>query len=407
VRGAASGEDGVGVRGWATNTGDADNYGGFFTAGGQSGRGVYALADNAAGSTFGVFGETQSPDGVGVRGTNLRSGNWGDLGTHGDGVHGESITVGGSGVAGLHWGSGWGVYGATVSGTAVEGWASGETGQNYGGRFTADGEDGIAVYGYASDTSGGDYGNVGGYFRADGEDGEGVFGYAPNSSSTGVVGQGTFSGGSFDDLTSSSYAHVGADVYKIVGTGTPAFVQNHPAEADRVIVYACPEGDEVATYTRGSARLTNGTARIPLGPTFKWVTNPDVGLTAQVTPRGDCNGLYVASLTTDEIVVRELGGGTSDVPFDFLVHGLRIGFEEISIVQEKQREAYIPSMAEHRALYQRRPELRQFNALERFKAMRAATGETEPLSLEASDGLRDVIIEFDPAVHELPTRPAE
>jgi hypothetical protein len=137
-----------------------------------------------------------------------------------------------------------------------------------------------------------------------------------------------------------------------------------------------------------------------LGETFKWVTNPEIGLTAHLTPRADCKGLYVASLTTSEMVVKELQGGTSDATFDYLVYGLRIGFEEASVVQEKIKEAYIPSMANHRERYNKYPELRHFNALERFREMNAQIG--KPFDLGASRALRDAIHEFDPAIDKLP-----
>lgn len=45
------------------------------------------------------------------------------------------------------------------------------------------------------------------------------------------------------------------DVQKILATGSMGFEQSHPGDADRLIVYACPDGDEVAPYTRGTARL--------------------------------------------------------------------------------------------------------------------------------------------------------
>ena len=172
-----------------------------------------------------------------------------------------------------------------------------------------------------------------------------------------------------------------------------------------MIVYAAPEGDEVATYTRGTARLVDGEATVPLGETFKWVTNPDIGLTAHLTPREDCNGVYLADLSTEEIVVRELQNGTSDCAFDFLVYGLRIGFEESSIVQEKEQESYIPSMADHRQLYERRPDLKSYNSLERFKGMHHAINPKARIDLSRAHALRDAIIEFDPAVHELPGPP--
>jgi hypothetical protein len=131
------------------------------------------------------------------------------------------------------------------------------------------------------------------------------------------------------------------------------------------------------------------------------VTNPDIGLTAHLTPRGECEGLFVESLTATEIVVRELRGGTSDVMFDYIVHGLRIGFEESSVIQEKKREAYIPSMTSVRARYEQYSELRRYSPLERFKRMRVEAGEITPIDLASAHALRDAIEEFDPAVHKV------
>jgi hypothetical protein len=229
----------------------------------------------------------------------------------------------------------------------------------------------------------------------------GYEGYA--GSSLGIWAEGAFAGGSFSDTESGNFCYAGYSSYKTYGTGSNDFVQNHPYNKDQVITYAGLEGDEVATYTRGHARLTNGEALIRLGETFKWVTNPDIGLTAHITARGESEGLYVASLSTSEMLVKEMKGGNSNVEFDYLVYGLRIGFEEASVVQEKIEEAYIPSMNDHRDLYNRYPELRQYNALERFKQMNTEIGKPVP-DLNASRALRDAIIEFDPAIHRSPER---
>ncbi|MCU0611939.1 MAG: hypothetical protein MUE60_09140 [Candidatus Eisenbacteria bacterium] len=75
------------------------------------------------------------------------------------------------------------------------------------------------------------------------------------------------------------------------------------------------------------------------------------------------------SLSTTEMVVRELRDGQSDVVFDYLVYGLRQGFEEVSIVQEKRQDSLVPSMEEHLTLYSVHPELRRYNVWERFTAM--------------------------------------
>jgi BarA-like signal transduction histidine kinase len=236
--------------------------------------------------------------------------------------------------------------------------------------------------------------SAGGYF----EDAAGSAHCYLAGDSCGVVASGDDSGAYFRGYEHGMFAYVASSTYKIEGNGSVAFVQNHPQDPDKTIVYNCPEGDEVATYTRGSARLTNGVAKVPLGETFKWVTNPDIGLTAHLTPRGEWAELYVKTLTTTELVVASRDP-QSNAAFDYMVYGLRIGFEEVSIVQEKQREAPIPAMTDHLALYLRRPELRQWNALERFKQMRAAVGENDPLDLSAGKLLHEAITEFDPAVH--------
>ncbi len=212
----------------------------------------------------------------------------------------------------------------------------------------------------------------------------------------GVRGFGAWTGGHFYDTDSSSWAYVGYDVYKIIGSGFVSFMQNHPTEKDKVIVYAAPEGDEVAVYTRGTARLVDGEAHVALGRTFAWVTNPDIGLTAHLTPRGEAVPLAVASVTPTELVVR--GPAKGAITFDYIVYGLRIGFEEASIVQPKLQEAYIPSMAAQRATYTAHPELRQFNALERYKAAREEQT-ASALDLSHSQALRAAIQEYDPAIH--------
>ncbi len=110
----------------------------------------------------------------------------------------------------------------------------------------------------------------------------------------------------------------------------------------------------------------------------------------------------MASLTTEELVVKSDPNLADDVSFDYIVYGLRIGFEELSIVQEKTQEAYIPSMKDHRERYAKHPELRRYNALQRFGRMRADRGMTAVPDMNTAEALRDAIEEFDPEVHKLP-----
>jgi len=212
----------------------------------------------------------------------------------------------------------------------------------------------------------------------------------------GVTASGTDYGGKFTDSDSSGWAEIGSGTAKVEGSGSVNFVQNHPFDKDKVIVYTAPEGDEVATYTRGSARLENGQAVVHLGETFRWVTNPDIGLTAHLTPRGQWAELYVHSLTTSEMVVRSSDPMLTDVIFDYIVYGLRIGFEEVTLVRDKKNESWIPSMNEHRAAYEVEPELRSYNALERYKSMEETAGLRTTFDFSASQTLHDAIGEFVP-----------
>ena len=262
--------------------------------------------------------------------------------------------------------------------------------EDYSGyAYVSNGHIGITAYG----------GQAGGYFADTSGHADAYLGYYDK----GIDAKGLDTGGRFEETTHGNFCRVAYDTYKTWGTGSNDFVQNHPYNKGQLITYAGLEGDEVGTYTRGHARLTNGEARVVLGETFKWVTNPDIGLSAHITPRGECEGLYVTSLTTSEMVVKEMKGGKSDIDFDYLVCGLRIGFEEASVVQERTEEAYIPSMKSHRDLYSKYPQLRHFNALERFKEMNVQMGKSVS-DFNASQALRDAIHEFDPAIDKLPER---
>ncbi len=117
-------------------------------------------------------------------------------------------------------------------------------------------------------------------------------------------------------------------------SGTKSFVQPHPLEPSKEIVYVSLEGPEAGTYIRGTAQLIHGEAVIQLPEHFGMVTNEE-GLTVQLTPRGNCNGLYVEEVSTKQIVVKELMNGKSDVKFDYLVQGIRKGYENHQVIQDK------------------------------------------------------------------------
>jgi hypothetical protein len=48
-------------------------------------------------------------------------------------------------------------------------------------------------------------------------------------------------------------------------------------------------------------------------------------------PNGECKGLYVTHKTATSFEVRELGGGTSRVTFDYRITALRKNYENIRL----------------------------------------------------------------------------
>lgn len=275
-------------------------------------------------------------------------------------------------------------------------WGGSETsgaGGSFGVEFPYTGTAEIAV-GDAGMLAQGDF--AGGIFRELDSGAQAYLGY----NSTGVAGYANNPGenpGFFEDRSSGTFVSVGQNGFKVKGTGNVSFVQNHPYDPEAEIVYTAPEGDEAAVYTRGISRLVRGEVRVPLGETFRLVANPDIGLTAHLTARGaEPVPLSIVSLSTEELVVR--GPAGSDAPFDYLVWGLRIGFEEWPVVRPKERNAPIPSRARDNALLDARPELRAMTPLARYAAMsEGVSSSRRPLDLTHSRSLAAAIDAASPA----------
>jgi hypothetical protein len=114
--------------------------------------------------------------------------------------------------------------------------------------------------------------------------------------------------------------------------GKKSFVQAHPTDSTKEIVYVSLEGPEAGTYIRGTAKLVNGEAVLNLPEHFSLVTN-DEGLTVQLTPRGEWLQLYLVKTSTKQIIVREASGKSGQ--FDYLVQGIRKGFENHQVIRDK------------------------------------------------------------------------
>ena len=115
-------------------------------------------------------------------------------------------------------------------------------------------------------------------------------------------------------------------------TGTKNFVEAHPTDSSKEIVYAAMEGGEAGTYVRGTAELVNGEVVIDLPEHFGLVT-ADKGLTVQLTPRGEWLQAYVVSVTPQKLVLGE--GQRKNGKLDYVVQGVRKSQSDFTPIRKR------------------------------------------------------------------------
>jgi hypothetical protein len=261
--------------------------------------GVLGESNAASGTTYGVGGLAASPSGYGVEGLNIA--------TTGDaiGVYGHSGSATGSGVYGQS-------VKASAEGGATDGgfypigvW--GDSGEQFGFGAFGSADDGWSFVGYNNSSSG--FSTV--WFENDETNDSGaqvLFAYG-----NGFGGQcnstvsGNFScNGSFEEVTP-------------VGGGA------------RKVALNAIHTPESWFEDAGSGQLSGGEAVVNIESVFGETINTGVEYHVFLTPNGDCKGLYVAQKSAGSFVVKELGGGTSNIAFDYRIMAKRKGFEQVRL----------------------------------------------------------------------------
>ena len=131
-------------------------------------------------------------------------------------------------------------------------------------------------------------------------------------------------------------------------TGTKSAVVPVDGGARKVALYAV-ESPENWFEDFGSGQLSNGAVTVALEPTFRETVNTDTDYHVFLTPNGDSHGLYVAQKTPTSFEVREQGGGTSSIAFDYRIVAHRKGYEQIRLADKtKEMNARRPKRAEGR-----------------------------------------------------------
>jgi hypothetical protein len=310
------------------------------------GTGVYGY-----GSTYGVYGYGSS---YGVYGYGFNYGLWG----HGNyyGIYGETPSATYYGV----WGAttatsnGTGVFGSApdgVGGTGVFGLIGGslsatgalfEPGKTYG-------PPGVGVWGDGPSNSvnGGVLGtsddNWGGEFVNNGTGNSTLFVLNLNSATT--TAQTAYFAGSA--MTDNCAIDAAGDL-SCTGTVTPSVAH---ADGRSVSMYSAA-ATENWFEDYGSATLRDGAVMVKLDPDFADLVNTGVEYHVFLTPNGDSRGLYVESKGPGSFVVREQGGGTSNIAFDYKIVAKRKGYEKVRMadrtaIEQHQRVAVARKRAAH------------------------------------------------------------
>lgn len=240
------------------------------------------------------------------------------------------------------------------------GYASSPTGAATGVKgYSAGGVDGaVGVYGSSSGSTGQTFGVKGSTSSTD-SGAAGVFGRAgspvypndPYSFVSGVLGNATtgigvlgkattgraVQGSRVDATTGVGVGSGGALGYTgsygvfsfndVGAVGTKSFVEPHPTDAARQIVYVALEGPEAGTYFRGRGRFQGGRATIAVPEDFRLVTEEE-GLTVQISPIGQATA-WLGKVGLEGIEARS----TADVEFYYLVNGVRRNYRSHQPIQ--------------------------------------------------------------------------
>ena|ERR1022692_1173609 len=97
----------------------------------------------------------------------------------------------------------------------------------------------------------------------------------------------------------------------------------------RIVAMSAIESPQNWFEDFGSAQLAGGVAIVTLDPDFIQTVDTEMDYKVFPVPNGDCKGLFVTHKTTTSFEVRELGGGTSSVGFDYRITAVRKNYEKV------------------------------------------------------------------------------
>jgi hypothetical protein len=191
---------------------------------------------------------------------------------------------------------------------------------------------GPSVWGIALPSAGvwGDTSQSGHYAGVLGTAGLGYAGYFISNGGTTLALQNYDSSGSLlyaQNVSNSASCQIDPVAHLTCTGGIGAVVPLNGGK--RKVALASIESPENWFEDFGSAQLINGAAVIQLDQDFIQSVNTEKDYRVFAEPNGDCKGLYVTNKSANSFEVRELGGGTSNIRFDYRITAIRRKYETV------------------------------------------------------------------------------
>jgi hypothetical protein len=219
-----------------------------------------------------------------------------------------------------------GVWGYASSGLGIGTYSEAYSASQEGKGFPGD-----STIGSWSDTSGGD-GWQGIAALATADNGYGIVSFSDTSTFPTVYFQNDAAGGVVF-LTGSGITtdNCSIDIHANLNcSGTVSAVAPVNNGSKQVALYGVSAAENWFEDA-GGGQLSNGAAVVHLDDTFAQTVNTSVEYRVFLTPGGDCKGLYVSQKSATSFEVHELGGGTSNIAFDYRIMAKRRGFETVRL----------------------------------------------------------------------------
>jgi hypothetical protein len=129
----------------------------------------------------------------------------------------------------------------------------------------------------------------------------------------------------YGDTDTNEYCYI-SDSGNFGCTGSKSSVADFDGETRALYAIESPD---VWFEDFGNSTLNGGSATVQVDSLFAQSVNLDIDYLVFLTPLGDCNGLYVTNKTATGFEVHELGGGSSNVSFDYRIVAKRAGYEDV------------------------------------------------------------------------------